>query len=126
MASFPELANRFYNADSLFFPIIYQELFLGPGANFLNGWKDLAWTPAFYFFPDLVQYFSLRTIFLALDSGAWESTHLVYAFLQWTLLILGIARLVRPDFKEDLSGRRRIGPRSVSGGNRSEEIRFLE
>lgn len=105
MASFPELTNRFYNADSLFFPIIYQELFLRPGANFLNGWKDLAWTPAFYFFPDLVQYFSLRTIFLALDSGAWESTHLVYAFLQWTLLILGIARLVRPDFKEVLSGR---------------------
>ncbi len=96
----PSLADSFYNADSLFFSIIYQELFLKQGANLLTGWKGLGWTPAFYFFPDLIQYFGLRTIFLGIGSGVWELTHLCYAFLQWSVLVTGILYLLSKFSKE--------------------------
>ncbi|TGL57669.1 hypothetical protein [Leptospira sarikeiensis] len=98
----PSLAGFFYNSDSLFFSIIYQELFLKPGANFLISLKDLGWTPAPYFFPDLVQYFALRTIYLPLDRGAWEWTHLSYAIFQWTLLLSGILFFLQKVRKEKL------------------------
>lgn len=103
IASDPRLAIPFYNADSLFFPIIYQELFLREGANFLSGLQGLAWTPAFYIFPDLIQYFILRTIFLPLSSQAWEITHLSYAFVQWTILIAGFTYLLCRNSKEERS-----------------------
>ncbi|TGM95512.1 hypothetical protein [Leptospira dzoumogneensis] len=99
----PILADSFYNSDSLFFSIIYQELFLKPGANFLISLKGFGWTPALYFFPDLVQYFALRTIFLSLENGAWELTHLSYSAFQWTFLLFGILFLLQKLTKEKIS-----------------------
>ncbi|TGK00304.1 hypothetical protein EHQ53_09610 [Leptospira langatensis] len=97
----PSLSNVFYNADSLFFSVIYQELFLKSTANFLITLKGWIWTPALYFFPDLVQYFGLRTIYLFLGKGAWEATHLTYAFLQWSLVLFGILYLLKTVYKEE-------------------------
>lgn len=99
----PRLADFFYNSDSLFFSVIYQELFLKPGANFLNSLNGFGWTPALYFFPDLVQYFALRTIFLSLENGGWELTHLSYSAFQWILLLSGIIFLLQILTKEKIS-----------------------
>ncbi|MGJ4747825.1 hypothetical protein ACQV5M_15815 [Leptospira sp. SA-E8] len=99
----PGLADFFYNSDSLFFPIIYQELFLKPGANFLNSLNGFGWTPALYFFPDLVQYFALRTIFLSMENGGWELTHLSYSVFQWIFLLFGILFLLQKLKKEKIS-----------------------
>ncbi|PJZ76963.1 hypothetical protein [Leptospira neocaledonica] len=99
----PKLADFFYNSDSLFFSIIYQELFLKPGANLLNSLNGFGWTPALYFFPDLVQYFALRTIFLATENGGWELTHLSYSAVQWIFLLFGILFLLRKLEKEKIS-----------------------
>ncbi|GBF38452.1 hypothetical protein [Leptospira johnsonii] len=103
MAVDPRLADFFYNSDSLFFSVIYQELFLKPGANLLNSLNGFGWTPALYFFPDLVQYFALRTIFLSLENGGWELTHLSYSAFQWILLLLGILFLLQKFSKETIS-----------------------
>ncbi|WP_244244950.1 hypothetical protein [Leptospira koniambonensis] len=103
MAVDPRLADFFYNSDSLFFSIIYQELFLKPGANFLISLNGFGWTPALYFFPDLVQYFALRTIFLLLENGGWELTHLSYSAFQWVFLLLGIIFLLQILTKEKIS-----------------------
>lgn len=99
----PKLADFFYNSDSLFFPIIYQELFLKPGANFLNSLHGFGWTPALYFFPDLVQYVALRTIFLSVENGGWELTHLSYSIFQWIFLLSGILFLLRNLTEEIIS-----------------------
>ncbi|WP_244243459.1 hypothetical protein [Leptospira andrefontaineae] len=103
MAVDPRLADFFYNSDSLFFSVIYQELFLKPGANFLISLKGFGWTPALYFFPDLVQYFALRTIFLSLENGGWELTHLSYSAFQWIFLLFGILFLLQKFTKEKIS-----------------------
>ncbi|WP_243402013.1 hypothetical protein [Leptospira haakeii] len=103
MAVDPILADSFYNSDSLFFSVIYQELFLKPGANFLISLNGFGWTPALYFFPDLVQYFALRTIFLSLENGAWELTHLSYSLFQWVFLLFGIIFLLQKFTKEKIS-----------------------
>lgn len=89
------LADSFYNADSLFFPILYSEVFLRDGILGLYGFTDWCWTPSPYFFPDAFFYFVLRTVFLLREVGAWEYTHLCYAFVQWTYLLLGILFLIR-------------------------------
>ncbi|TGK05062.1 hypothetical protein EHO59_09490 [Leptospira semungkisensis] len=102
----PSLSNVFYNADSLFFSVIYQELFLKSNANFLMILKGWIWTPALYFFPDLAQYFGLRTIYLFLEKGAWEATHLTYSFVQWSLLLFGILYLFKTILKEELEARK--------------------
>lgn len=99
----PRLADFFYNSDSLFFSVIYQELFLKPGANFLISLNGFGWTPALYFFPDLVQYFALRTIFLLLENGGWEMTHLSYSAFQWIFLLFGIVFLLQKFTKEKIS-----------------------
>ena len=99
----PRLADFFYNSDSLFFSVIYQELFLKPGANLLNSLNGFGWTPALYFFPDLVQYFALRTIFLSLENGGWELAHLSYSSVQWVLLLFGILFLLQKLRKEKIS-----------------------
>ncbi|TGK06072.1 hypothetical protein EHO58_09960 [Leptospira selangorensis] len=99
----PILADSFYNSDSLFFSVIYQELFLKPGANFLISLDGFGWTPALYFFPDLVQYFALRTIFLSLENSAWELTHLSYSAFQWIFLLFGIIFLLQKLTKEKIS-----------------------
>ncbi|MEI1278919.1 hypothetical protein V6Z05_11385 [Leptospira venezuelensis] len=103
MAVDPRLADFFYNSDSLFFSVIYQELFLKPGANFLISLDGFGWTPALYFFPDLVQYFGLRTIFLLLKNNGWELTHLTYSAFQWTFLLFGIIFLLKKITKEKIS-----------------------
>ncbi|WP_244280549.1 hypothetical protein [Leptospira saintgironsiae] len=103
MAVDPKLADFFYNSDSLFFSVIYQELFLKPGANFLNSLNGFGWTPALYFFPDLVQYFALRTILLSMENGGWELTHLSYSAFQWILLLFGIIFLLQILTKEKIS-----------------------
>ncbi|EIE00900.1 hypothetical protein [Leptospira licerasiae] len=98
----PRLADFFYNSDSLFFSIIYQELFLKPGANLLISLKGFGWTPALYFFPDLAQYFALRTIFLSMENGGWELTHLSYSAFQWIFLLFGILFLLQKFSKEKI------------------------
>lgn len=90
-----QLADSFYNADSLFFPILYSEIFLREGILGLYGFTDWCWTPSTYFLPDAFFYFGLRTLFLFLDVGAWEYTHLTYAVVQWTYLLFGILFLIR-------------------------------
>ncbi|WP_243396470.1 hypothetical protein [Leptospira hartskeerlii] len=99
----PRLADFFYNSDSLFFSVIYQELFLKSGANFLTSLNGFGWTPALYFFPDLVQYFALRTIFLSMENGGWELTHLSYSAFQWIFLLSGILFLLQKFLKEKIS-----------------------
>ncbi|TGK06524.1 hypothetical protein EHO60_15995 [Leptospira fletcheri] len=96
----PSLADDFYNSDSLFFPILYSELFLKGGSLGFYPIGDWCWTPSPYFFPDLAAYFALRTLFLPFPGAAWEATHLSYAFLQWTFLLAGIPVLFRVLRKE--------------------------
>lgn len=96
----PSLADDFYNSDSLFFPILYSELFLKGGSIGFYPIEDWCWTPSPYFFPDLAVYLVFRTLFLPISHGAWEMTHLFYALFQWTFLLVGIPVLFRVLRKE--------------------------
>lgn len=78
-------ANELFNADSLYLPTLYRDLFEEGGR-----WAGWRLTPAPYFFPDMGLYFLLDAL-----SGPFLHAILAFAVVQQILLVLAVGYLMR-------------------------------
>ncbi|PJZ68831.1 hypothetical protein CH373_15565 [Leptospira perolatii] len=89
IAQHSEIADSFYSTDSFFFNNVLEELYQAfQNGNLLSGFEGWTWTPAPYFFPDILVYSVLWLIGKPFGAPT-ELIFLSYAFVQWTYLILG-------------------------------------
>lgn len=96
------LAARFFNADALFLPALYTDLFSAGGS-----WRDWQLPAAPYYFPDIPAYFLLQSAF-----GRFELSGVIYGLVQ----ILALLFALRAAFAELLGNGSRHDGVLIAGG----------